>query len=116
MASQETPPSLLPPPRSTLPWSPPSMPRPPIGIALSGVASVNVVPGIMVPVGITGVAPGTDVVPGTVVGVAPDTVVVVVIVPGNAAVGVAPGMVVDFWLRSRDGYKQQQRKISSHVR
>lgn len=87
------------------------MPRPPIGIVLSGVASVNVVPGIMVPVGIAGV------VPGTVVAVAPGTVVVVVVVvvPGTAVAGVAPGMVVDFWLRSRDGYKQQQRNISSHV-
>jgi hypothetical protein len=69
----------------------------PIGIPLSGVASVNVVPGIMVPVGIAGVAPGTDDVPGTAVGVAPGTVVV----PGTTVVGVAPGMVVDFWLRSR---------------
>lgn len=65
---------------------------------------MNVVPGIMVPVGIAGVAPGIGIVPGTVVGVAPGTVVVVVVVvvPGTG-VGVEPGMVVDFWLRSRDG-------------
>lgn len=103
LASQETPPSLLLPPRSTLPWPPPSMPRPPIGIiALSGVASVNVAPGgIMVPVGIAGVASGIGV------------VVVVVIVPGTVA-GVAPGLVVDFWLRSCHGYIQDQR-IRSEV-
>jgi hypothetical protein len=100
LASQETLPSLLLPPRSTLPWPPPSMPRPPIGIiALSGVASVNVAPGgIMVPVGIAGVAPGIGVASGTVV----------VIVPGTVA-GVAPGVVVDFWLRSCHGYIQEQR-------
>jgi hypothetical protein len=83
------------------------MPRPPIGIiALSGLASVNVAPGgIMVPVGIAGVAPG--------IGVASGTVVVVVIVPGTVA-GVAPGVVIDFWLRSCDGYIQEQR-IRSEV-
>ena len=76
---------------------------------------MNVVPGIMVPVGIAGVAPGIGIVPGTVVGVAPGTVVVVV-VPGTV-VGVEPGMVVDFWLRSRDGYMyvQQQRNRSVFI-
>jgi hypothetical protein len=64
---------------------------------------VNVVPGIMVPVGNAGVAPGIGIVPGTVVGVAPGTVVVV---PPGTIVGVALGMVVDFWLRSRYGYTQ----------
>jgi hypothetical protein len=50
------------------------------------------------------------------VGVAPGTVVVVV-VPGTV-VGVEPGMVVDFWLRSRDGYmyiQQRTDQISVHM-
>jgi len=79
LASEES--SLLSPRITPCPWNVPA--PPPIGIGvLSGVASVNVIPGIIVGISVPGIVVGV-VVPGNVVGV----------------VEVAPGTVVmDFWL------------------
>jgi hypothetical protein len=72
LASHETPPASLLLPSST-PWFPPPE-------LVSGVASVNVVPGSMVPVGVAVFV--------VLAGVAPCPVAVV-----------PAGIVVDFWLR-----------------
>uniref|UniRef100_A0A0D9XHS7 Oleosin n=1 Tax=Leersia perrieri TaxID=77586 RepID=A0A0D9XHS7_9ORYZ len=91
--------------------SPGSPPAPPpligIGMLVSGLASVNVVPGIVVAVAVPGiVAPG--IVPGIVV------VVAGVAVPGIIVAGGV--VVVDFWLLlPRDTQEKGKGKKQAHM-